>query len=213
MKRCFTALLLLLLLAGLCTLTACLPEPRITEYSDIGDYGVIKGTGSLKSNYRAKKEFQSFFPAEIDPSFEDVKYHYKAIDDFTFAFEASLEFRISDPERFSEYVAAIAPLEEFQEFPYDEAYLEYLPVKNCLYLCEPDPEDAWEGEGTEYYCIETARIERILIDPSDHQILYYLVIVKADYRTKTTDLDDFFSRFDIDPKELETRLKEENKSA
>lgn len=166
MKRFFTALIVLLLLAGLCMLSGCLPKPSITEYSDISDYGVTKGTGSLKSNYQAKKEFQSFFPAEINPSFENVKYHYKAIDHFTFAFEASLEFKISNPELFSEYIATIALLGEFKVFPYDEAYLEYLPVKNCLYLCEPDPKNAEEGEGTEYYCIETARIERILINPT-----------------------------------------------
>lgn len=213
MKRCFTALLLLLLLAGLCTLTACLPEPRITEYSDIGDYGVIKGTGSLKSNYRAKKEFQSFFPAEIDPSFEDVKYHYKAIDDFTYAFEASLEFRIPDSAAYHAYIAAIAPEESFTPFPYDEHYLEYLPQRNYLDLCEPEPDRSENGEGTEFYRIESAKICRVLIDPSEQKVYFVLLRVKDDYWTKTTDLDDFFSRFDIDPKELETRLKEENKSA
>ena len=65
------------ILICVCALSACSYAPKITEYSDIKDYGVTKGTGTFKSDYRAKKEFFSFFPAEIDPSFEDVKYHYK----------------------------------------------------------------------------------------------------------------------------------------
>ena len=63
------------ILICVCALSACSYAPKITEYSDIKDYGVTKGTGTFKSDYRAKKEFFSFFPAEIDPSFEDVKYH------------------------------------------------------------------------------------------------------------------------------------------
>ncbi len=208
MKKKRSVFVFVILTICICSLSACSHAPRVTEFSDINEYGKIIGTGTLKSNYRAKKEFYSFFPSVIDPSFEDVKYHYKAIDNYTYAFEASLEFKLPDDKSFFAYVESVAPTEEFKIFPYDEEYLEYLPEKNSLSLYEPEPGEADEGEGTEYYSIEHARIKRVLINPSDRKILYVLVRVSEDYRTKTTDLDDFFSRFQIDPKEFACRLQE-----
>ena len=196
---------LVLLICILFMLTACSYSPRITETNDISDYGVLRGTGTIKSDHLAEKEFFALFPASISPFFEDVHYHYKAIDDYTFAFEASLEFTISDWDSFCSYIDSIAPMAEFDVFPYADGYFEYLPQENYLGLSVPDSKKTDEGERSSYYRIDEAKISRILIQPSEQKVLFILLSVKEDHWTKTTDLDDFFSRFSIDPKEFAER--------
>jgi len=191
----------------LLSLSACSDLPHITEFSDVKDYGTIKGNGFFNGDLHARKEFFKFFPKKLDPSFEEVRYHYKAVDNLAFAFEATLEFRISDPAGFNTYVRSIAPIEQFSVFPYDGKYLEYVPEENELILWEPDPEHLEPGEGEEFYRIENAWIGRVLIDPSEQRVLYFLMVVEDDYYTNTSDLCDFFQRFNIDPLEMSNRLE------
>lgn len=191
-------------------LSSCAIKPIISETTDLSDYGVIIGTRYRNTKKWAEADFWQLFPASIDPSFEDVQYHYKAIDGFSYAYEASLEFTIADSEKYNDFLLSLAPLDGFRVFPYDDSYLEYLPRKNYLSLCEPDPKDEDDGEGTVYYRIREARIDRVLIQPSEQRVLFFLLRTYDDCQTKTSDLDELFVRFNIDSKEFSDRLNEEN---
>ena len=180
-------------------------ETIITESSDVTDYGVI-------SDRSARKDFLAFFPKELSPAFEDIRYHFKYVDHQDFmgarSFEASLEFTISDPGTFSEYVSSIAPMDDFTVFPYDEHYLAYQPCIDSLghprvnllelYLNNPK-----EDQEDPYLTYGRADIKLVLIDPEDHRVIYIFLetISDSDFVTRVNDLCDFFQRFDIDPAE------------
>ena len=111
-------------------------EGAVTETWDLADYGRVYGV-QFEHTKAVQEDFNSIFPREISPSFEDVHYHYTA-SDVGIGYEFNLEFTIPDEEQFRAYAASVAPPEAFTIFPYDEDYLEYLPCENFLSIIDED---------------------------------------------------------------------------
>ena len=54
-------------------------EGSVTETWDLADYGRVNGV-QFEHTKAVQDDFNSIFPREISPSFEDVHYHYAASD-------------------------------------------------------------------------------------------------------------------------------------
>ena len=145
------------LLAGIAFLCFALGnEGAVTETWDLADYGRVYGV-QFEHTKAVQEDFNSIFPREITPSFEDVHYHYAA-SDVGIGYEFNLEFTIPDEEQFRAYAASVAPPEDFTIFPYDENYLEYLPCENFLSIID---EDNFIQEDLTFDWVKQACIKRV----------------------------------------------------
>ena len=147
-------------------------EGAVTETWDLTDYGRVNGV-QFEHTKAVQDDFNSIFPREISPSFEDVHYHYAA-SDVGIGYEFNLEFTIPDEEQFRAYAASVAPQEDFTIFPYDEDYLEYLPCENFLSIIA---EDDFTQEDLTFDWIEQACIKRVLINPAEQRVVIVLMQV------------------------------------
>lgn len=174
---------------------------KVKETFDLSDYGNFAGIDASARTY-VQKEFLKYFPQTIPSSYENVQYHF-ATTDYGSACEINLEFTIPDEDEFNAYADSIAPREEFQVFPYDESYLEYLIGKN--YMCFFSPEGVTKDfvkDGLTFNWVDQAAVKRILIQPESRSvIIVYLEAHSILFASETLRLDYFFRRFDIDPRQ------------
>lgn len=166
--------------------------PKYTQVTDISKYGEYTGT----RNDDAVQEFiNAFFPAEIQPQFSNVVYSYNAVDQDEYAFEAYLEFTISDSDFFWEYISALAPSSQWQKFRYDEDYMEYLVIDG-FELTYAGNLGTYENPA---YSIRWAKIGRILYCEEDQSIIFSAIGVNNGGFANTSELSTFFDRFNIRP--------------
>lgn len=171
----------------------CVPEKR-WETSDTADYGKFVGT---RNDQVIDAYIRSFFPEELQNTFSDVSYSFRASNIGRYACEAYLEFTIEDPEEFHEYVAKIADASCWKEFTYDESFLEYT-LDDTLYLSLRDTPDA---EKEQYHYITEATIRKVLCSISEQKIIYTAILVSNDSVIETSYFNALFMRFGIDPVE------------
>jgi len=170
-------------------------EPVITETTDVADYGMYTGN---YDNGTPSEFITSFFPAAIDNRFSNVTYHYKAKKFDTYAYEVWLEFVIEDSELFFDFIAEHTDQEACVPFLYDESYTDYT-ISNYLHI-HTEHEDVLYNAETGYP-IEKATIGKILYSESEQRIIFWALGMYDGGGTRTTELNHFFSYFDIDPAE------------
>lgn len=170
--------------------------PKYTEKTATSDYGHYDGTGVDRFT---TQYIQSFFPAEIEESFSDVKYSYKAESTDIYGFEAYLEFTIKDETEFQEYISNITSAENWKDFAYAPGYLEY--CIEDVFVLDLDLVD--DPSSIFYRQISFAKIRKILYSPEEQRIIYVAIGVYDGGGIGTNYLNVFFDRFQIDPVEYE----------
>ena len=205
MKRIRNSLLISFVLTLLAFLLSGCVLYEVTETTDINDYGVLIGQSQTRligeSDYEiAERDFTRLFPEKIEPFFQNVQYYYRT-NNYNLYYEIYLEFTIPDQKEFEAYLATLPPKDTFHPFPYDAAYLEYSPERNYLDFSNVAEENREDGEGTEYYRINCANIQKILINPETRHIVIVCLRSSEDNITKTTEIH-FLQRFQIDPQEF-----------
>lgn len=186
--------LLLMIGTGVIVFEAVRPESYyLYEVTDTAQYGVYTGTGNdtFVSEY-----IGSFFPESLKDTFSDVTYSYIAKSRDTYAFEAYLEFTITDPDEFARHLAQIADA-QWQTFPFDGNFMEYtLDDQLDLFI------SAASTETEVIYAIEQAKIGKILCNPQEQRIIYVAIGVYDGGGVDTKELNVFFDRFNIDPTKM-----------
>lgn len=177
-------------LVGLVVL-ADLVYPKQYITTDLKDYGNYIGN---RDNDFANEFITSFFPSEIQESFTDIKYAYRAQKNDTYAFEAYLEFRIDDPAAFQTFVADNIA-QNTSEFYYDARFKEYT-IADKLQLSTLSLENS---DGTTALHIQSANIGKILYSKETQQIIYVAIGVYDGGIVTTDFLCEYFNRFQIDP--------------
>ena len=168
-------------------------EGRITETTDIADYGIISGN---YDNDSPKEFLFSFFPEEISEDFSDVSYHYIAQKGDTYACETWLEFDIRDKEKFNEFLNAYVDPEQVTTFSYDPALSDYT-ISNSFILTSPEDDEPDDIH------IEYARIGKILYNEETQHIICYGLLMFDGGSSSTKNFGSFFTRFRIDPIQYE----------
>ena len=162
------------------------------ETTSIEDYGEYKGNYDNKT---VNKFITSFFPEKIEPTFENVKYVYRAKRFDAYAFEAWLEFDIQDEDAFQTYVDTVTKGEQLQTFVYDNTYSEYV-IADSFELHPNAQSDIDPADG---YSISYAMIGKILINDEENKIIYIALGVYDGGGVRTDFLREYFTRFNIDP--------------
>ena len=174
---------------------------RRIETNDPRDYGAIQGTTRF-AQQTAIKDFEQYFPPKIEPSYEEVQYHFITQDVDALSYEIFLEFVIPEQEAFDAWTASTAQQGDFQPCPFAEGWLEMVPEKNYLHLSESlsDPKDDPH--------IDSANIQRTLIQPEERRIVIVSLRVSDGGASRVSELNTFFNRFELDPKTFAVMLKE-----
>lgn len=170
--------------------------PKYTEKTAASDYGHYDGTGA---DGFVTQYIQSFFPAEIEENFSDVKYSYKAENTDTYGFEAYLEFTIEDETEFQAYISNITSEGNWKDFIYAPGYKEYC-IEDVIDL---DIDETDDPSSLFYRQIVYAKIRKILYSPEEQRIIYVAIGVYDGGGIGTNYLNVFFDRFQIDPVEYE----------
>ena len=178
-----------------------LVESSQYETTNIEDYGHFTGN---YDNETVNKFVTSFFPKEIESSFENVKYVYRAEKFDTYAFEAWLEFEVQDENAFQQHINYATKGEELQVFQYDNAYLEYI-IADSFQLVSPHEDDIVSDRNF----ISYAMIGKILINDAENKIIYVALGVYDGGGVNTDFLREYFTRFDIDPLQYDQGLESE----
>lgn len=159
------------------------------ETNNIADYGKVMG--NIDDNF-PQKLIGSYFPEEILPLFQNVVYHYKAINGDHYACEIWLEFTIQEGYLFEEYLTDAVDPELCFPFPYMEGYMEY-SLCHQLFLHD---EEAIPGAG---YSIGQADLRKVIYCPDEHRVIFYALLVHDGGWATTAELSKFFDYFRIDP--------------
>lgn len=174
------------------------------ETTNIADYGNYKGNNDNKS---VREFINSFFPEEISSDFENPKYIYRAKKFDAYAFEAYLEFTISDENTFQHYLKNVtnnAPLEKFE---YDKDFFEYVIADELTISMSPS-EQKQETPGD--YAIQYAKIGKILFNEATNTVIYIALGVYDGGGVRTDYLCEYFTRFQIDPVEYDEVYQRKN---
>ncbi len=166
------------------------------ETMNIEDYGQYTGNYDNKT---VEKFINSFFPEEIEQSFENVNYVYRAKKFDAYAFEAWLEFNIQDENAFQTYVDTITNGEQLQAFAYDNTYSEYVIADSF----ELHPNAKTDEDPSDGYSIQYAMIGKILINDEKNEIIYIALGVYDGGGVHTDYLREYFTRFNIDPRQYD----------
>ena len=190
-RKWVKALMCILVVVALFFLMLFIP-PKYTVRTEISDYGTFDGTSadSFTAQY-----IQSFFPKEIEATFSDVKYSYKAENTDTYGFEAFMEFTIEDETEFQTHISKITGKESWQDFAYAPGYKEYC-IENVFDL---DIDDEDDPSSIYYRQIVYAKIRKILYSPEEQRLIYVAIGVYDGGGIGTNYLNVFFERFQIDP--------------
>jgi hypothetical protein len=132
---------------------------------------------------------------EIDQSFSNITYSYKAENTDSYGFEAYLEFHIEDKEQFDEYVSVLKKGRSWQNFDFCPGFQE-CNLENVLVL---DLDDDVDPASIFYRQILCARIRKILYSSETQTIIYVAIGVYDGGGIGTNYLNTFFDRFQIDP--------------
>ena len=158
--------------------------------NDIADYGKYTGNYDDES---VQEFITAFFPNEIESTFSDVQYSYRAQKNDSYAFEAYLSFTISDIEQYDAFIESYTTGLTKSTFRYNDSYWEYTVVDEFF----PDPPDT---EGKDIH-IRYAKIGKILCCPEKQEIIFVALGVYDGGVVKTDFLCVYFDRFNIDPRE------------
>lgn len=183
------ALLIILLILSFCLYFICLPAP-VYETNDIADYGIIKGN---YDNETPKAFVSSFFPERIEEYFSATSYHYKAKKLDTYAYEMYLEFVIEDLEKYTEFLSDVIDTDVTEAFNADPTYQAY-------YIS--DHMDLYESNESKKLYIQASEVGLILFSNADHRVIFLALGVHDGGGTTTDELNFFFERFSIDPREF-----------
>lgn len=186
-----------LLVMGIANLPTMLAPRGYYVTNDIEDYGEYIGIASLDQE-KAAKRIEAFFPKEIDDSFSDITYSYKAENYDSLAYEAYLEFVIEDEDEYKHFVSQYTEGLEARAFEHDSSFTEY-SIKQRLSL---DVE--WDGEGEclfEDMKFVIAEIDKILCSDKEQRIVFVSLAVFDGGVARVDFLSTYFTRFGIDPLE------------
>ncbi|MBQ2735789.1 MAG: hypothetical protein IJF33_08160 [Clostridia bacterium] len=201
---------LLFVLFG-CFSMATLFDGKVYETREISEYLNVTGNYDNES----PREFaESFFPKTIEEQFQDVSYHYKAMTGDTYAYEMSLEFTVKSDADYQSILSRYTEGRSGAEFEYDSRFTEYV-IADEFSIVDGGPEESYKlvsDDGTEYVHISGAEIGRILCCEEERRFLFVALGVYDGGYTSTLVLNDYFSRFGIEPwehyKDQQTHLKE-----
>ena len=154
--------------------------------TDIANYGIYKGN---YDNETVESFITGFFPEKIDENFSDVKYSYRAQKGDSYAYEAYLEFVVTDKERYKAICEKYTSELEGKEFPYANIFTEYI-IEDDL--------DPWKDDDGEIQ-IEYAEIGKILCSEKEQRIIFVALGVYDGGMVNTDFLNVYFNRFNIDP--------------
>jgi hypothetical protein len=180
---------LIALFVGVLIYSVCIPRQYVT--TDIADYG--KYTGNY-DNKTVQAFIDSFFPEEIESTFSNVSYSYRAQKNDAYAFEAYLSFNVENDEHYRATVEKYTTGLQQSEFRYDGAYTQYL-------LVDKFSPGSIRNEDTSDVNIRYAEIGKILCDPEKNEIIFVALGVYDGGIAKTDFLTVYFDRFQIDPLE------------
>lgn len=158
--------------------------------TDIADYG--KYTGNY-DDASVREFITTFFPDEIESTFSNVQYSYRAQKNDTYAFEAYLSFTIHDREQYNAFVENHTTGLMKSKFRYDDSCWEYT-VADEFY-----PETPKDGDSDIH--IRYAKIGKILCFPDEQEVIFVALGVYDGGVATTGFLCAYFDRFQIDPRE------------
>lgn len=182
------ALIVMLVLLGIWSVNVFASYGKVYETNDIADYGKIIGN----FNNREPEAFIfSFFPNEIKSHFSDISYHYKAKQGDEFAYECYLEFVIEDSVTYRDFLESCTNANKSIVFQYNEAFMEYT-ISNILDIDWTSPNDKCG------YPICYAEIGKILYCEEEQRIIFFALGTWDGGGTDTSELNYFFTKFDID---------------
>lgn len=162
----------------------------VYETTEISNYGKFKGNFD---NKQPEKFVKAFFPNEIDESFSQIIYHYKAKKGDTYAYECYLEFVIEDVDAYQDFIERYVDRNTSSTFAYDEDFKEFV-ISNIFDLQTPDPQESM-------YAIGNAAVGKILFSDEQQRLIFVAMGMYDGGGANTVELGHFFSRFQIDPLE------------
>ena len=168
-----------------------LDKPKQYATSDINNYGNYIGN---VDNQFASKYISAFFPENIESSFTDVTYSYRAQNLGNYAFEAYLEFVIEDEKAFHEFISGKTSGLECKEFSYDPNFVEYT-LDDMLDISVIDGED----DQNRKISIHNARIGKILCNAEEHRFIFVAMAMRDAWDAYSDYFCCYFDRFNIDP--------------
>ena len=174
------------------------------ETTNIADYGKYRGNNDNKS---VREFINSFFPEEISSEFENPKYIYHAKKFDAYAFEAYLEFTISDENTFQQYLKNVTNNASTESFEYDQNFVEYVIADELTISISPS-EQKLETPGD--YAIQYAKIGKILFNDDTNTVIYIALGVYDGGGVSTSYLCEYFTRFQIDPAQYDEVYQRQN---
>ena len=160
----------------------------IYETTRINDYGKITGNWV---NDEPEAFVHSFFPKQIEDSFTDIIYHYKAKKGDGYAYECYLELVIEDPDAYAAFIENTVDKSKCTPFAYDPAFQEQ-SISNVFYIWRRNEREA-------IYVLETAELGKILFSDEQQRVIFVALGMYDGGGATTIELNHFFSRFQIDP--------------
>lgn len=177
--------------------------PMDYETRDTSDYGVLIGN----SEEYMHSYINRFFPDVIPNDAQNVTYVFRSRSVDERAFEVYLEYVIEDEISFVDHVESSTNGLFARPFNYNSSYQEYIVYEqddgylhdeillNRMYYLEGNPKP--------FYKIESASIAKILVNYSEHRIIYVALSVFNGGAADTEFFSEYFNRFDLDPYQYE----------
>lgn len=163
--------------------------PRQYITTDFNEYGNYIGN----YNNEIPQEFiNSFFPDAIEDNYTNVRYEYRAQKNDTYAYEAYLEFEITDSTEFQAFITKHIG-NNASDFPFDPSFKEYVISDKMGIRKYPD------DSGLPGYSIQEAKIGKILYSEETQRIIFVAIGVYDGGFVSTDFLCNYFNRFHIDP--------------
>lgn len=175
---------------------------KTTQYetTNISDYGEYTGNYDNKA---VESFINSFFPEKIEPYFENINYSYKAQKGDTYAYEAYLEFTISDKEKYNDFIVNTTQNLNKQTFFYDTRYTEYVISDEFTPLYSN--EEMTEGISDSGVSISYAKIGKILCLEEEQKVIFIALGVYDGGLAEAEYLNVYFDKFNINPREYKTK--------
>ena len=192
---------LLLLLIVIIAVMVAFTHPRTYITTDIADYGQYVGN---YDNETVQEFVSSFFPDNLEPTFSDIVYSYRAQKNDTYAFEVYLEFTIKDADEYQAFINRVTKGKTETQFLYDNTFIEYTIAD----VFRPVNQQASPIEDVGVK-ISFAEIGKILCSPGDQRIIFVALGVYDGGIATTNFLTVYFDRFEIDPLEYASRLEKD----
>lgn len=169
---------------------------RYYSTTDLADYGEYVGN---YNNKKVSELINSFFPGEIDDSFSDVVYSYRAERYDTYGYEAYLEFVIEDRGEYLDFVSRFTEGIEGKAFRFDDSFVEYSINDRVRLSAQYDRETgAYPLANINF---QYADIRKILCSEEEQRIIFVSIGVHDGGAATADYLCVFFDRFSIDPLE------------